>query len=154
MCFSLSVWLERSKFQKTGKKWKRNDGKVNKSSLNLCKEILSTWKAPEFFLNNTNLTFLTFLCKIDIEGFQKSAKNKVASSGNQTHNTNHLWIRRQMPIPLCHPDMCWIEDPQTELCFMLHFTYWTWIISIFNRAWFFLGMIIWDWQGMTDWLSG
>ena len=59
----------------------------------------------------------------------KSAKNKVAFSGNQTHNTNHLWIKMQMLIPLFHPDMCWIEDPS-----------WTSIIYRFNRAWLFRGL--------------
>ena len=50
----------------------------------ICEETL------EFSLNNTNLTFLAFLYKIDIKGFQNQQKNKVASSGNQTHNTNHF----------------------------------------------------------------
>ena len=37
----------------------------------------------EVFDFNTNVAFLTFLHKIDIEGFQEvSAKTKVASSGN------------------------------------------------------------------------
>ena len=32
------------------------------------------YKLFEFFLNNTNLTFLAFLYKIDIEGFQNEQK--------------------------------------------------------------------------------
>ena len=59
----------------------------------------------------------------------------------------------QMPIPLCHPNMCWKEDPQTELCFMLHIIFWTTIISRFNRAWLYKGLKIWDWQIiMTEWV--
>ena len=37
----------------------------------------------EFFLNNTTLTFLAVLYKIDI----KISKNKVATTVNWTHNT-------------------------------------------------------------------
>ena len=48
-------------------------------------------RSIEFFLNNMNLTFLALLYKIDITF--KIGKNKVASTGNRTHNTNHLWIR-------------------------------------------------------------
>ena len=47
-----------------------------------------------------------------------------------------------MPYPLSHKDMCW----------MLHFTFRSWIISRFNRAWPYKGLKIWDWQIMTDWL--
>ena len=74
----------------------------------------------EFLLNNTNLTFVAF-CTNWHQGLSKSTKYKVESTGNQTHNTNHIWIRRQMPIPLCHSDLCWIEDPYVELCFIHHF---------------------------------
>ena len=59
----------------------------------------------DFFLNNTNLTFLAFLYKFDIEEFQNQ-QNKVASSRNRTHNTNHLWITILMSYPLSHLDIC------------------------------------------------
>ena len=35
----------------------------------------------EFFLNNTNLTFLAFLYKIDIQGFQNQQKIKLPLAG-------------------------------------------------------------------------
>ena len=53
----------------------------------------------EFFLNNTNLTFLAILYKFAIEGFQNKVQNKVASTGNWTHNTNHLRIRILTALP-------------------------------------------------------
>ena len=37
--------------------------------------------AIEFFLNNTNLTFLAFLYKIDNEGFQNQQKIKLPPAG-------------------------------------------------------------------------
>ena len=47
------------------------------------KDHLEELNVIEVFANNTNLIFLIFLYKTDIQGFQKvSAKNKVASSGN------------------------------------------------------------------------
>ena len=52
-----------------------------------------------FIVFNTNLAFLTFLYKIDIEGFSKFPRKVKLPK-------NHLWIRRQMPILLCLPDMC------------------------------------------------
>ena len=57
--------------------------------------------------------FWYFWYKIDIQGFKKFQQKikLIVSSGNWTHSTNHQWIRSQMPIPLCHPDMCWIEYP-------------------------------------------
>ena len=39
-------------------------------------------------INNTNMTFLAFLYKTDNKAFKVSAKNKVTSNGNHTHNTN------------------------------------------------------------------
>ena len=51
----------------------------------------------EVFVNNTNLTFLAFLYKISIE---VSLKNKVASSGIWTHNTDHHWFISLMLIQL------------------------------------------------------
>ena len=56
------------------------------------------YKAVEFFLNNTNLTFLVFCTKLTTRGF-KISKNKIASTGNWTHNTNHLWIRILTALP-------------------------------------------------------
>ena len=53
----------------------------------------------EFFVNNTNLTFLTFLYKISNEVFQK---NKVASSGTRTHNTDYRWFYKSDGYqPIC-----------------------------------------------------
>ena len=46
-------------------------------------------KSFEVFVNDTNLTFLSFLYKINIE---VSLKNKVASSGTWTHNSDHHWF--------------------------------------------------------------
>ena len=37
----------------------------------------------EFFLKNTDLTFLAFLYKIDIEGFQNQQKIKLQESNSQ-----------------------------------------------------------------------
>ena len=55
----------------------------------------------QFFVFNTNLAFLTFLCK---RGFQKiSAKSKFTSSGNYTHNTDHHWVRSQKLISTLPP---------------------------------------------------
>ena len=52
----------------------------------------------EVFVNITNLTVLSFLYKLSIE---VSLKNKVASSGIWTHNTDHHWFTSLMLIPLC-----------------------------------------------------
>ena len=72
---------------------------------------LHTWmKTFEFFLNNTNLTFLAFLYKIDIMGFQSQQEIKLPPVGTK-FTTPTILFRRQMPFPLCHPDMCWIEYP-------------------------------------------
>ena len=51
--------------------------------INLERNWVVIWfEGIEFFLNNTNLTFLTFLYKIDIVGFQKvSAKTKLSPVG-------------------------------------------------------------------------
>ena len=48
-------------------------------------------KSFEFFLNNTIWHFWQFCTKLTSRGF-KISKNKVASTGNWSHNTNHLWI--------------------------------------------------------------
>ena len=37
------------------------------------------------------------------------------------------------------------------ICFMHHFTFWTWIISRFNRAWLYKDQKIWNFQHMLDW---
>ena len=69
------------------------------------------WKWQIFIskghFSNTNVAFLY---KTDNKGIKKfQQKNKVASSGNWTHNTNRLWIRSLMPIPFYHPDIFWME---------------------------------------------
>ena len=65
------------------------------SSLALVKII---WEnLLEFFLNNTNLTFLAFLYKIDITGFQNQQK-KIASTGFWTHNS-HPTIKIPTALP-------------------------------------------------------
>ena len=51
----------------------------------------------EVFVNNTNLTFLSFLYKNSIE---VSLKNKVASSWIWTYNTDHHWFANLMTIQL------------------------------------------------------
>ena len=53
----------------------------------------------EFFLNNTNLTFLAFLYKTENRAL--NFQHNIASSGNQTHNTNLQEFRSLMPCPLC-----------------------------------------------------
>ena len=91
-----------------------------------------------FFVFNTNLTFLY---KIDIEGFKKS--KKVAFSGIWTHNSNHHWIRILTALP---------TQPPRHLLNRKSLN-WSWIISRINRAWLYKGLKIWDCHGLTDWLS-
>ena len=71
-------------------------------------------------------------------------KNKVASSEIWTHNSSHHWIRILTASP---------TQPPSRLL-SRRFLYWSWIISRINRAWIYKGLKMWDWQGMTDWLSG
>ena len=80
----------------------------------------------EVFVNNTNVTFMTFLYKINIEVF---LKNKVASSGNWTHN----W-----------PSLVWWLSNKSDT-----FNFWTWIISSFNRTWLYKDLKVWYCQGMS-----
>ena len=69
----------------------------------------------EFFLNNTNLTFLAFLYKIDIEGIQNQQKESclhwewnLQHQPSMDYNTNCL-------IHSATKDICWIAEPWTEL---------------------------------------
>ena len=68
---------------------------------------------------------------------------KFASSGIWTHNSNHHWIRILTALP---------TQPPRHLLNRKSLN-WSWIISRFNWAWLYKGLKIWDWQGMTDWLS-
>ena len=64
------------------------------------------------FFYNTNLVFLIFLYKIDIESSLKVSAKKW--SYLQWELNSQHWqslIRSQMLIPLCHQDMCWIAHP-------------------------------------------
>ena len=54
----------------------------------------------EFFLINTNRTFLAFLYKIDIKGIQNQQKIKLPPLGITGYNTNYLWITMLIPYPL------------------------------------------------------
>ena len=95
-----------------------------------------------FLFSTQTWHFWHFCTKLTLMILKSFSKNKVASSRNWVHNTSHQWIRRPMPIPLCHPDMCWIEDPEIELCFMFHFTF---------RLGLFLNSVQRYRQGMTNW---
>ena len=76
------------------------------------KAVILNWIPLCFYIDqgkeitHTRFSFSTqiwhFCTKLTLK---VSAKNKVVSSGNWTHHTNHQWIRSQMPIPLCHPDV-------------------------------------------------
>ena len=85
----------------------------------------------------TDLTFLSFLYKINITGFENQQK-KIVSTGYWTHNTNPI-IRIPATLPI---------QPQRHLLYR-RFMNWTWIISgsiepDFIRVWKFeTGM---DWQ--------
>ena len=60
----------------------------------LTRKMIWWQHSGEFFVFNTNLTFLY---KIDIEGFKK--KKKLSPSGIWTHNSNHHWIRILIALP-------------------------------------------------------
>ena len=62
---------------------------------NSCNEPVETF---EFFLNNTNLTFLAFLYKIGIEGFQNQQK-KLPPPGIELTTPTPL-LEFQLPYPL------------------------------------------------------
>ena len=78
---------------------------------NCYKEVIQKWWFRKFtvvrfwhltievFVNNTNLTFLTYLYKISTE---VSWKNNVASSRTRTRNTDHHWLDRHQT---CKPVM-------------------------------------------------
>ena len=67
---------------------------------------------------------VTFLYKIDIEGFKKF-KKKVASSGIWTHNSSHHWIIILTALLTQPPSHLWNRK----------YLYWSWIISRINRTW-------------------
>ena len=54
-----------------------------------------------------------------------------APSGDRTQD---LLKSTLMLMRLCWPDMCYLEDLQTEFCLMHYFTFWNWISSKINGA--------------------
>ena len=104
--------------------------------------LLVTWDTPNslairVFSQLSDLTFLSFLYKIDFKGYQNQQK-KIASTGYWIHNTNPTL---RIPAPLT-------TLPPRHLLNRI-FLNWTWIISgsiehDFRRVWKFeTGM---DWQ--------
>ena len=132
-------------FMKKNSKPKQNRTGVSfgKTPLQI-KCSLSNWPTDancnlvEFFRNNTpNLTFLAFLYKIDITGFQNQQK-KIASTGYWTHNTN----------PTITILTALTTQPPRHLLNRISLN-WTWIISgsiehDFIRVWKFKTSM--DWQ--------
>ena len=77
------------------------------------------------------------------------SKEKVASSGIWTHNSNHYWIRILTTLPTQQPRHLLNRKSLN----------WSWIISRINRAWLYKGLKIWDcqvWKSETamDWQIG
>ena len=90
----------------------------------------------EVFVNNTNLTFLSFLYKISIELSLKK------------------WSCLQWDLNSLHwPSLVYKSDADPTVLsrhvlnsFMHHFTFCIWIISRFNRVWLFKDLKIWNCQ--------
>ena len=73
----------------------------------------------EFFLNNTNLTFLAFSYKIDITGFQNQQKYSCLHWVLNSHHQCHL-LEFQLPYPLSQSVSLKLSDPYKVML------YWTW----------------------------
>ena len=103
----------------------------------ICETKLMPNQDIRVFPKLIDLTFLSFLYKIDITGFQNQQK-KIASTGYWTHNTNPT-IR--IPATLT-------TQPPRHLLNRISFN-WTWIISgsiehDFKKVWKFETVM--DWQ--------
>ena len=96
----------------------------------------------EFFPKLTDLTFLSFLYKIDITGFQNQQK-KIASTGYWTHNTN----------PTIRISVTLTTQPPRHLLNRISLN-WTWIISGSTEHNIKKSLKVWGWHGLADWLSG
>ena len=78
-------------------------------------------KKIKFYILRQNLLFifytnLTFLCKINIEGFKKfQQKIKLPPVWFELTTAAITGLEFQLPYPLSHPVICWTEDPYIEV---------------------------------------
>ena len=96
----------------------------------ICSFLLSKMRNQGVYEDYTNLTFLAFLYKIDITGFQNQQKLSCLHWVLNSQHQPHL-LEFQLPYPFSHKYICWIEDSWTEL-------------GSFQ---------VWDWNGLTDFFS-
>ena len=85
--------------------------KIDRNSLS--KLSLSTYKfsckTPPFCSKCDNMLHKSCISDISVR-WGVSAKNKIDSNGNWTHNTNHHWTRSLMLIQLCQSVISWQDQ--------------------------------------------
>ena len=110
----------------------------SKSPKTMCEKYL-LWHSSFSYITQI-WHFWIFFTKLTQRGF-KISKNKIASTGNRTHNTNHLWIRVLTALPT--------QPPRHSL--NRKSLNWTWIISGSIEHDF---IRVWKSETGTDWQIG